>query len=429
MTPNEAAAREAERNLLAEIMIATTIAPETVEAVKPEDFGDHRNALIWRAVIDEIRSGADDAPAPVIIDRLTKLGAIETAGGLEYIAAFGRLQMTDKLAPIPKSIAIVKDCARLRRIAMAARNAMQAAEGHKGGAIDALAALRSTLDEAEHATGTTTRRAIDALLHDLDDAFGDPIKTGSALDTTAPLTSGRMYVIGGRPGHGKTTLTLQIITEILEKNPEAHCFFATCEMTETEVALKAISCIAGQDLVSPFRRRDPDAQLYAGSAAAMHAQTLGRLHIKSTRSMDTAIAEAHRLNRDHGLACAAIDYLSAFDAPGGGNFDTRTREVGAVSRACKALAQSLGCAVLAASQLNRAQKEGERPTLRHLRDSGEIEQDSDAVFLLHRPDHLQGDDSAQLIIAKNRWGELGSIKLVPMLSQHRFGWGSKYDDY
>jgi replicative DNA helicase len=429
MTPNEASAREAEQNLLAEIMIATTIDPGTVEEIAPDDFGDQRNALIWRAVTDELRSGADDAPAPVIIDRLAKSGAIETAGGLDYIAAFGRLQMANKLIPIKKSIKIIKDCSRLRKIARAARSAMHAAEGHTGGANDALAALRSTMAENEHATKPTTRRAIDAILYDLGDAFGRPIKTGGPLDRKMPLTAGRMFIIGGRPGHGKTTLAIQLLTEILKKDSAAHVFLASCEMTEAEIALKALSCIAGQDLVSPFKRQDPDAMLIAGSAAAMHIQPLERMHLKSTRSMDTATAEAHRLNREHGITCVVIDYLSAFDAPGGGNYDTRTREVGAVSRSCKALAQSLDCAVIAVSQLNRAQKEGEAPNLRNLRDSGELEQDADHVLLIHRPDHLSPDETAKLIIAKNRWGELGIIPIVPILDQHRFGWRSDYDKY
>jgi replicative DNA helicase len=83
--------------------------------------------------------------------------------------------------------------------------------------------------------------------------------------------------------------------------------------------------------------------------------------------------------------------------------------------------------VLAASQLNRASKDSALPTLRGLRDSGVVEQAADGCLLLHRPDHDDPEATAQLLIAKNRWGELGALDLVPDLQNHRFGWRSFHD--
>ena len=99
------------------------------------------------------------------------------------------------------------------------------------------------------------------------------------------------------------------------------------------------------------------------------------------------------------------------------------QRLGYPASTAEALAQNLDCIVLAASQLNRASKDSAVPTLRALRDSGEVEQDADGVALLHRPDHDDDNATAQLLIAKNRWGELASIELVPDLANHRFGWG------
>ena len=235
-----------------------------------------------------------------------------------------------------------------------------------------------------------------------------------------------MFVIGGRPGHGKTTLSLQLAACILKADPTAQVLVASCEMGEPELAVKVISAIDGRDYATSIRRGGDDPLTPVKLAATEEHGVLCRLHLRSTRSMDAVISEAHRIHRERGLTCVLIDYISAFDAPGGAKFDTRTREVGAVSRACKTLAQNLDCVVVAASQLNRASKDSAMPTLRGLRDSGEIEQDADGVLLLHRPDHDSEieDEQAQLLVAKNRWGELGSIPMSPDLANHRFLWMS-----
>ena len=91
------------------------------------------------------------------------------------------------------------------------------------------------------------------------------------------------------------------------------------------------------------------------------------------------------------------------------------------------MAQRLRCVVLAASQLNRAAKASIKPQAHHLRDSGCIEQDADGILLLYRPDHEDKEATAQLLLAKNRWGELGAIDVVPDLGNHRFGWSSNRD--
>jgi replicative DNA helicase len=196
-------------------------------------------------------------------------------------------------------------------------------------------------------------------------------------------------------------------------------------MTEPELALKVLSALDGRDFVSGFRDGDADPVTPAQLAATDHHSVLSRLFLRRTRSTDAVIAEAHRLHREGGLTAVVIDYLSAFDAPGGESFETRTREVGAVAGACKTLAQNLDVVVLAASQLNR--NNTELPSLRSLRDSGEIEQWADGCLLLHRPDvdETKEDQEARLLVAKNRWGELGSIPISPDLKRSRFLWMDK----
>jgi replicative DNA helicase len=421
-TPNEATARQAELGLLAGLMLATKVEASIFEKLTTKDFEDARHAAIWLAISEEVRENNEDAPSLVVVDRLKHAGRLELAGGFEYVMSFDQWALGRQIGSVEQNVKVVRNCARLRRIARAAQEAINSAEGMGKRSEIALGALSKAIEEAQETDEKKSRTAFDSLIHDLGDSFRAGLKTRTPLDQRAPLTPGRLCVIGGRPGHGKTTITLQLAAAILRANEGARILVASCEMTEPELALKVLSALDGRDFVGLFRSGDADPITLAQLSATEHHDVLSRLHLRRTRSMDAVTSEAFRLHREGGLAAVVIDYLSAFDAPGSERFDTRSREVGAVAGACKTLAQNLDVVVLAASQLNRNQTE--LPSLRSLRDSGEIEQWADSCLLLHRPDvdESKEDELARLIVAKNRWGELGHIPLVPDLKHSRFLW-------
>jgi replicative DNA helicase len=136
-------------------------------------------------------------------------------------------------------------------------------------------------------------------------------------------------------------------------------------------------------------------------------------------------ARARRMVAQHGVRCVMIDYLQLLSAPGAGR-ESRQVEVSSISRGLKALARELKVPVICLSQLNRAseQREGNRPRMSDLRESGSIEQDADVVALLHREDyyHIQNPqwaqenpdkvNTAELIIAKQRNGPTGTVNLT-----------------
>ena len=425
MTPNEATARQAEIGLLGALMLATKIDPALTDKLTVEDFNDARHAAIWHHICAEVREAGPDAPSVVIVQRLKQAGELELAGGFDYVDSFGIHTVNRNYGNAAQCVEAVKHCARLRRIASAAKAAADAADGFSTGATAALVDLRQALQTMDEDKATDTVNAWHALTYDLASTFRGGVRTATPLDDAMPLCPGRMFVIGGRPGHGKTTITLQIALAILSANKDAQVLMASCEMSEPELSLKALCCLDGRNFIEEVRRQGEAAMVNVQGAVTQYADTLRRLHLKPTRSMDTITSEAHRLHRLHPLTCVVVDYMSAMTAPGGGKYETRSREVGAVSRACKALAQNLDCVVLAASQLNRASKAQAKPALIHLRDTGEAEQDADGVALLHRPDQDDDDAAAQLLIAKNRWGELAALDLVPDLENHRFGWMAK----
>lgn len=127
-------------------------------------------------------------------------------------------------------------------------------------------------------------------------------------------------------------------------------------------------------------------------------------------------AKCRRLKLEKGLGLIVIDYLQLMS--GSGKSDSRQQEISDISRSLKALARELSVPVIALSQLSRAveQRPDHRPMLSDLRESGAIEQDADVVMFLYRDDYYHKDtekkDIAEVIIAKQRNGPIGTIELV-----------------
>ena len=157
-----------------------------------------------------------------------------------------------------------------------------------------------------------------------------------------------------------------------------------------------------------------DAMISIGPAAIYVDATPG-ITVSQVRS------KARRLQLEHGLDIIMIDYLSLMSASG--NFGSRQEEVAQISRALKSLAIELGVPVIALQQLSRAPagRSNHRPMLSDIRESGAIEQDADVVMFVHREDYYEPETAekniAELIIAKQRNGSLGTVKL---------GWKGEY---
>jgi replicative DNA helicase len=132
-------------------------------------------------------------------------------------------------------------------------------------------------------------------------------------------------------------------------------------------------------------------------------------------------AKCRRLKMQHNIGCVIVDYLQLMTA-GSDNRGSREQEVSMISRSLKAIAKELDIPVLALSQLNRSveSREGKRPQLSDLRESGAIEQDADIVLFIHRPEYYgitEDEDGnsligvAEIIIAKHRNGAVGDVRL------------------
>jgi replicative DNA helicase len=145
-------------------------------------------------------------------------------------------------------------------------------------------------------------------------------------------------------------------------------------------------------------------------------------------------AKARRLKAEHGLDMLIIDYLQLMQ--GRGRFENRQQELTSISRSLKALAKELNVPIVALSQLSRASetRSDHRPILSDLRESGALEQDADVVLFIYREDRYRGPEEeptgeAEIIIAKQRNGPIGTVKLAFIDEYTRFENLERSGDY
>ena len=225
------------------------------------------------------------------------------------------------------------------------------------------------------------------------------------------LFRGELIILAARTAVGKTSLAAQIAT--YNALAGRLVYFASCEMSASELVLRAACGQAGVSLQAIRSGRATDAEhgrveeaLSELSAAALMIDDRPELSVASIRR------ETRRLARK-GLALITVDYLQLL-MPADRKLQ-RYEQIGQMTAGLKALARELDVPVLVLGQLSRAAEVADEPRLCHLRESGSIEQDADVVLLLHRPeDALEADGDrwdADLIIAKNRNGPSGRVKL------------------
>lgn len=243
---------------------------------------------------------------------------------------------------------------------------------------------------------------------------------------TSGLQPSDLVLIAARPSMGKTAFALNL-TKNLTVNGKYSVAIFSLEMSKEQLVNRLLSMearIDGQALrTGNLTDADWD-QLVESSS--MIAQT--RLLIDDTPGITVGEvrSKCRKFKLEGGLDCVMIDYLQLMSASGRGS-DSRQQEISEISRSLKALARELNVPVIALSQLSRAceQRQDHRPMLSDLRESGAIEQDADVVMFLYRDEYYNKDSDAkgiaEVIIAKQRNGPVGTVELVWLAELGRFG--------
>lgn len=227
------------------------------------------------------------------------------------------------------------------------------------------------------------------------------------LDRALCIAGGKLIVIGARPSVGKSALLLHLAMNALDAGRRV--LLVSLEMGVDEVIGRMAARQSGVPVQAISTHSLSETQL--GRVVEGFSLLPGdRFSVCTTaRTAQDVRREALRMRADGGLDLIVVDYLQLLDA--GRKTSNRTEAVGVISRTLKLLAVELGIPVLTASQLSRASERNDAPRLSDLRESGSIEQDADAVLLLHAANEKENPER-DLTLAKNRQGRCGGFKLL-----------------
>jgi replicative DNA helicase len=281
-------------------------------------------------------------------------------------------------------------------------------------------ALREILAKNETVESVDNGR-LDEAVEELKDSLTHPkprgISTFKKLDSVlgGGMYGSMLFTIGARPSTGKTAFSVNLAYEALMNDKEVEVDFFTLEMNKQEMLNRFISRMTGVSS-SMLRSKANELNDIVKSLIDQSTATLLNSKLRVYDGLETLgeIVQTIRKNASktkQGKYLAIIDYIGLVKVP---NVKDRYIEVGEVTRELKRLTNEFNIPIVALSQLSRGieNRQDKRPQLSDLRESGSIEQDSNVVAFLHRPQGVNSDRVVQLSIRKNREGELADINFT-----------------
>jgi len=425
---------EAEESVLGGVLLDNTALDRVLEFVRADDFYREAHRRIFRAMIT-LAERNEPADLVTLPETLRQRGELQDVGGASYLAELAERVPT--AANVTHYARIVREKAILRSLIGAATEI--ASSGYQD-ARD----VKDLLDRAEQQICSISEREVKPAFVKLDSLMSDTfhlverlhaqkqavtgVTTGFVdLDKlTAGLQPSDLVIIAGRPSMGKTAFVLNIAANAALRAGTGIAVFSL-EMSKEQLALRMLCSEARIDLA---RVRTGHLQPGELSELAQSAHVLMSAPIYIDDSPAITVlelrAKARRLWRDPAskLGLVVVDYLQLMRSSEGK--DSREQEISEISRSLKALAKELNVPVIALSQLNRQveNRSPPKPRLSDLRESGAIEQDADVIAFIYREEVYVEDTEkrgvAEIIVAKQRNGPIGSVELAFLREYTRF---------
>jgi len=427
---------EAEASVLGAILLTEQALDGILLEVglRPEDFYRPRHQLIFRAMIRLKEKAEPEAvDALTVSEDLRRAGELDKAGGTAYIHSLPTL--VPAVGAVLDYARIVKDSALMRSLLTATRDIQEEVLAHRGEPRDLIERAEAVLFRIGHDGGTTEIRSIEAILHEEIDKLeelsrkevgltGTPSGFTDIDQLTGGFQPGNLIVVAARPSMGKSTLATNIAENAAIDHGIPVALFSL-EMSETELAHRFI---ASKAKVSSDELRKGRVRGERWPRVLNAVEKLASAPIFIDDSSDIGVleirAKARRLHARQGLGLIVVDYLQLVRPDG--RADSRVEQVGQISRGLKILARELGIPVIAVSQLSRAveARHPPIPMLSDLRESGNLEQDSDVVMFVYREDYYDEQSErigeADIIIGKHRNGPTGKKTLTFLSKYPRF---------
>lgn len=420
---------ESERSVLGAMLRSREAALLAIETLQPDDFYDPANREVYSAM-QTISSASRPIDLVTLDEELTRRGKLDTIGGAAYLVELSRC--VPSAINAQAYIRIVDEKSTLRKLIRASEAIIKACYAGEEETQDILELAEKQIYDITMRKGGEELVAIQPILLKTFEKIEQLVKNHGRVDGVESgyteldelLTGfhpGEMILIAGRPAMGKTSIGMNFIENAAIRCGKKAAVFSL-EMPAEQLAMRMLCTEARVDM-QRVRRGQIDDDEWGKLCDAMISIGQSAIFVDATPgiSVSQIRSKARRLQLERGLDVILIDYLSLMT--GVGSFGSRQEEVAQISRSLKALAIELGVPVLALQQLSRAPagRSNHRPLLSDIRESGAIEQDADVVMFIHREDYYEPETAekniAELIVAKQRNGSLGTVKL---------GWKGEY---
>ncbi len=423
---------EAEIAVLGSMLLEENAISQAIELLEGNHFYNENHAEIFKAIIS-IYTKNKSADLITVVDELKKNNKLEKAGGASYIAGF--TQAVPTAANISHYAKIVREKYILRSLITTGTQIVSESYQAEGD-VDEL------LDKAEKLIFEIVTKKTDISYVHVSDIVKDSIEQIDGLYQrkesitgiptgfhefdimTAGLQPSDLIIIAGRPSMGKSALATCIAeyAGVVEGIPAV---VFSLEMAKSQLVQRMLCSHARVEfhkVRTGFLSQSDWPKLTNAASKISEAP----IFIDDTPAISILElrAKARRLKSQHDIKLIIVDYIQLMR--GHSWAENRQQEISEISRSLKALARELNVPVIGVSQLSRAveSRQDRRPQLSDLRESGAIEQDADVVLLLLREEYYsptpENKGLAELIVAKQRNGPVGSINLAFIKEYTRF---------
>ncbi len=423
---------EAEQALLGSMFLDKEAIGISIEHIRPDYFYKQSHKEIFEAIVDLYDSN-QAVDLVTVTDKLQKNGKLELVGGATYLTDIADSVPTS--ANVEHYAFIVKEKYILRSLISASTKIISQSYQSEVEAVE-------VLDKAEQAIFKIASGRVEGSSVAIKDIIQDSIETIDNLYQrkenvtgvptgfkdfdviTAGLQQSDLIIIAGRPSMGKSALAACII-EHVSINQELPVAIFSLEMAKEQL-VQRILCSHAKVNIHKVRTGFLSQSDWPKLTNAAGKLSEAPIYIDDTPGISALElrAKARRLKSRYSIQLLVLDYLQLMR--GSSNSENRQNEISEISHSLKALARELSIPVIAISQLSRAveSRQGNRPQLSDLRESGSIEQDADLVTLLLREEYYNPTEEnkglAELIIAKQRNGPVGSVNLAFLKEYARF---------
>lgn len=416
---------ESEQCVIGSIIVEEQTLVPVAEILDREDFYIDAHKVIYDSMIE---LGNERKPIDMITltNKLKEKGYLDQVGGVTYLTSITNMIPTTSNVKVYAEI--VKKNSTLRKLIKASNDIISMGYEASDSLDDILNVAEKKIFDISQDRMSQDFKPISEVLTSVTAMIEEVYSKGSditGLDTgfidlnkkLGGFHTSDLILIAARPGMGKTAFALNLVANAAIRSKSSVAVFSL-EMSKEQLVQRLLSSQSNVALNNISKGKIADDE-WKKLTDAMTVLSSSDIFIDDTPGIKVSEirSKCRKLKMEKGLDMIMIDYLQLMEADG--RADNRQQEVSKISRSLKILAKEMNCPVIALSQLSRNTESGKdhMPKLSDLRDSGAIEQDADIVMFIYRDEYYtkmetKKKDLAEIIIAKNRHGEISNIELV-----------------